>query len=372
LYVVGNTRSTIKVLILGKLSEAKNATGAEKSRHARFAETLRDAGFAAESEDVKTIVHLKEILEKHKPNIVFSGPDHLPAGEGIDFPQGKAINVHTFLESLGIPYVGSSPRAIESALAKADTKDIWTEKGIATPPYIKLESGEEQAGLESVRLPHFPLIVKPEAEGNSRGISESSVVFDREGLERVIESLSRGFGGGILVEHYLGVAKDFREITCASIGNGADALMMPAEIVFSSPKKLPVVTNGDKDRDRTMAVRIEDPVFREKVENFAREAFRAADVRDYSRCDIVFAEGELWALEVNGQPMVPDPWFGSCCSHVGLSEEQYLVGIIAAGMMRSAMGGLTPMVEILRGSALEFLVPKSVRIDSGSGDTGRR
>jgi len=67
---------------------------------------------------------------------------------------------------------------------------------------------------------------------------------------------------------------------------------------------------------------------------FAQMAFRSAGVRDYARGDFFFADGKLWAIEINGQPMIPDRWFEEAVRFAGLSEAQYLVGIVAAGYRR--------------------------------------
>jgi len=74
---------------------------------------------------------------------------------------------------------------------------------------------------------------------------------------------------------------------------------------------------------------------------FAHKAFSASGVRDYARGDFIYAlNGAFWAIEINGQPMIPDRWFGNAARLNGLSESQYLVGIVAAGYRRLKAQGV--------------------------------
>jgi hypothetical protein len=88
-----------------------------------------------------------------------------------------------------------------------------------------------------------------------------------------------------------------------------------------------------------MAHAVEDRKRRGAVERFARAAFDAAGVRDYARCDLILAGGEFSAIEINGQPMVPDPWFEACARGAGLDEIGYLNAIVLAAIARYVREG---------------------------------
>ena len=65
----------------------------------------------------------------------------------------------------------------------------------------------------------------------------------------------------------------------------------------------------------------------------------AAGARDYARCDVILEGGVLEAIELNGQPMVPDSWFEACAADAGLDAAQYLRAIVFAGMARVSREG---------------------------------
>ena len=142
----------------------------------------------------------------------------------------------------------------------------------------------------------------------------------------------------IIAERYLGEFPDFREFTCACIGNGAARRFLPAEIVFAGATERRIVTTEDKDGLKARAWRIGDGALASKVAALAAGAFEAAGVRDYSRCDLIQAGERLWAIEVNGQPMIPDPWFQACAEFGGLSESAYVEAIFAAAIARFLPG----------------------------------
>jgi D-alanine-D-alanine ligase len=326
-----------KVLIIASCSSNPITAIGDEARFFRFATILSEAGFDPLQTTAFSISHLADCMDDFKPDFVFCAPDHLPATSPIPRTgpgeSPRLINVHGWLEEKGIPYVGSSSVIIELALSKSALKEKWVRDGISTPAFLSLDAATSLSAIDPAVLPPFPMIVKPSDAGNSRGITKDSVVSDKKELEAIITTLGQGFRH-ILIEHYLGFYPDFREFTCACIGNGAERILMPAELVFLEPAGIHVITTEDKDNHKTDALAVGDPNFRNDIVAFASKAFSSAGVRDYSRCDLAFADGRFWAIEVNGQPMIPDAWFEACARHAGLSEREYILAIIAAALRR--------------------------------------
>lgn len=317
----------------------------------RLAEVLQSRGWEARTLVAGSIADLDAACLAFNPGIVFSAADHLPPEENLS-PGDDLCNVHAWLEEHGHAFVGSSSDVIELALDKAGLKRHWIRDGIPTPDFRFLEAPE----FDVNDLPAFPCIVKPNDAGNSRGISKMSVVHDREGLAAHIEGLRHEFSR-FLVEHYLGFAPDFQEFTCGMIGNGTQRRHMAARIVLlekyeasrestggskgniTGTLAAPVVTTEDKSSGRAHAAPIRDAELKARVEECARHAFVSAGVRDYARCDLALSDGTLYAIEINGQPMVPDTWFGACARYSGMNDDEYLVAIVEAAMNRAMYEG---------------------------------
>ncbi len=314
---------------------------AAAARFGRLASLLSKAGYEVCLEPADSIASLSAAIASNAPDIVFSAADHLSAGlsacDGGAPGFCRSINVHSWLEDLGIPYVGSPPEAIELALSKSALKERWMSAGIPTPEFVAADMRNGGAALAALAAAPLPCIVKPADAGNSRGIDKDSVAHDRAELAALAARVGREYPA-ILVERYLGEFSDFREFTCACIGNGAERLLLPAEIVFAGTTERRIVTTEDKDGLKARAWRVGDEALAGEVRSLAAGAFEAAGVRDYSRCDLILADGKLWAIEVNGQPMIPDPWFQACAEFGGLSEPAYIEAIFDAAIARFLPG----------------------------------
>ena len=82
-------------------------------------------------------------------------------------------------EELGFPYTGSDAYALAVTLDKQLTKLILREQGVRTPGWQFVEKVSE---LKPDDL-HFPVIVKPNYEGSSKGITQDSVAESVDELQ---------------------------------------------------------------------------------------------------------------------------------------------------------------------------------------------
>ena len=97
-------------------------------------------------------------------------------GHKIDLPKGiEAVfialhgefgedgQVQRLLETMGVPYTGSSPEASALAFDKHRTKEVLVGRGIPTPRYEVLTAGGK-------RTMNLPVVVKPSRQGSSIGV----------------------------------------------------------------------------------------------------------------------------------------------------------------------------------------------------------
>jgi len=313
---------------------------------------LHAGGITACYHNIQSLTQLLYVLQVERPDIVFSSADHIPGDANED------CSIHAVLEQQGIPWIGSSADTLELVLSKSDIKKKWEAQNIPTPAYFLARRAEKpEPGLEQ----GYPYILKPNREGNSRGLSEDSIAFNPTDLSSRLDDLLETYEE-VLVEQYLGMDPHIREFTVALIGNGAHTLLMPAEITLKHNKKVRVITTQDKDDHHTLAVPVEEGDLREELITLSQKAFEAAGVRDYSRCDILMSGGKFFVIEINGQPMVPDRWFEACAQGVGLNECQYINAIFLAGIVRNmgqpgqALSIPPEMKQLLPASVLDQLL----------------
>lgn len=317
----------MKIMVVEGGRRSSIAEGLERS--ASLVKILEDAGLEANLEHVETDSQLVKAISFGSPDIVFCTASHLPDSQGV------RCNTHATLEATGFPFVGSSSKVIELALSKDALKRRWRDAGIRTPSSFVVHALAGGAGrIEGIEpASDFPYIVKPCREGDSRGISEASVVWTSSALEERVAYVNSRYGDA-LVERFLGILPDCREYSVALIGSPQRGLVLPIAITFRDGRKIKIVTREDKSSETTEVGPVWNSVERMKLERFARAAFIAAGVRDYARCDIIEAGGELYGIEINGQPMVPDRWFETCASCASLGPDDYPVAIVLAAVSR--------------------------------------
>src|SRR6185436_1112269 len=126
---------------------------------------------------------------------------------------------------------GSDPTTLSICLDKGLTKQILRSAGIDTPEWQVVTTGREK--LKAFR---YPVIVKPNAEGTSKGITSASVVDDEAGARTAVRALLDKYGPPALVEEYVAG----RELTVGLLGERRPKVLPPMEVVFVNATEHPV------------------------------------------------------------------------------------------------------------------------------------
>jgi D-alanine-D-alanine ligase len=220
--------------------------------------------------------------------------------------RSRESQVPSLLELLDIPYTGSDPAALSVSLDKALAKRMVRTHGILTPDYVVLQTGRERLPREL----RFPLIVKPVAEGTSKGVTRKSVVQDEAELREVARELVSKYRQPALVENYVAG----REFTVGLLGERRPRVLPPMEIVFLDPGDPTPIYSFDMKQEWTDRIRYEVPARLaprelDRLERAARECFGALGCRDVARVDFrLDAEGRFHFIECNPLPGLAPGW----------------------------------------------------------------
>jgi D-alanine-D-alanine ligase len=85
---------------------------------------------------------------------------------------GEDGETQALLEGWGIPYTGSGPRESQLAFSKTATKQVLVQLGIPTPPWQVIDHSQSTSKLlELAGRLGYPLMVKPDQQGSSLGVS---------------------------------------------------------------------------------------------------------------------------------------------------------------------------------------------------------
>jgi D-alanine-D-alanine ligase len=298
-----------------------------------------------------------ERLRRERPDIVFNIAE---GSSGVN----REAHVPAICEFFGIPYSGSDPFSLSLCLDKARTKEWLSYHGVRTAPFVLLRdvadlesflggkgSGNGRKNSSSRLGPQSSgLFVKPVHEGSSKGITEKNFCRTPEETRAQVLFLLDRYQQPVLVEEYLPGA----EFTCAILGNGAAARVLPiVSINFGALPDGAVPVYGFEakwlwDRPENPLEMFEcpariDEALASEIEHVVLRAYQVLGCRDWSRIDVrLDAAGQPHVVEVNPLPgILPNPEDNSCFPKAarvaGLSYDQLIQACLRAAAERQGV-----------------------------------
>ena len=245
---------------------------------------------------------------------------------------GEDGTIQGALEILGYPYVGSGVLASALAMDKAQTKRVLSSMNLPVPAHRLATAGVlptiEDFAEEAVQSLGLPLIVKPNREGSTIGLTLAYT--HEEVVEGIFEALK--YDPSVLVEEYV----KGMEVTVVLFGD------TPDPIVLGVIEIIPKAALYDYDSkyqaggsEHVLPARLPEPIY-QQVEEYAKEAYRLLGCQDYARVDMMIGEKGPYILEVNTLPgmtstsLVPD-----AARHYGYSFPEFLDLLIQRAFARS-------------------------------------
>jgi len=199
-----------------------------------------------------------------------------------------------FLETIGIPYVGS--RVIGAALGqdKVIMKQVMSAEGLPIVPYVWFYDSEylidKEKNIKEIKELGYPVIVKPATLGSSVGIT---FVKDADKLEEAINEAIK-YDTKIVVEK---AVDNLLEVNCSVLGNYEYQETSVIEEVISSEEFLTYQdkylgnTKGGKSKgmasaNRVIPARIDEKLEKE-IKELAKKTFRILNLNGVCRIDFL-------------------------------------------------------------------------------------
>jgi lysine 2,3-aminomutase len=299
-------------------------------------EALRKHGY--DTDIVEADRQLYEKLASGSYSFVFNIAEGINGG-------ARESQVPAILDMLNIPYTGSGVLTQAITLDKTKTKEILLYHGIATPKYQLFKSAKDCLNMTL----QFPLIVKPNAEGSSKGIRNNSLVFNERELRRMVDFVLVNYKQPALVEEYL----QGREFTVSVIGNNPQRVLPIVEVTFDYlPEHMHRFDSYDVKWIWDNPDNPVDPVvcpanIPKGMENHIKKvALRTSSVLgcvDLCRIDIRLDNESIPnVLDVNALPgLMPDPLensrFPKSCFAASMTYDDIIVTIFNEAMKRYGM-----------------------------------
>jgi len=245
------------------------------------------------------VVLMEAVPEKFIPTLLNENVDIVYNFAEGTFGRAREAQVPAILSFYGIPYTGSDATTLAVCLDKALTKQVLLSKDIRTPRFQVIRSLDDKL-RKNMR---FPLILKLNAEGSSKGISDTGLVHDMVEYRKEIERLFAIYNEPVLVEEYI----RGREFTIGVLQEGNKYRVLPImEIHFKHGKEFysyKVKKNSDYYVDYTCPAKI-DTVLERKLTSMAIKVCKSLDIKDVARIDLRVSQedGNPYFLEINPLP----------------------------------------------------------------------
>src|SRR3954471_9578803 len=191
-----------------------------------IANGLRAGGHEVEKIEVTgPASHLASRIESFAPDLIFN------TAEGRRGRTREAFYPALF-EELGFPYTGSDAYVMTVTLDKWLTKLMLGAQGIDTPRgrLVAPDDLRRMRDVGAVGLA-FPVIVKPNYEGSSKGIGDDAIARDPKALAEMLPRILRKFPSGVLVEEFIAGT----DVTVPFVeGIGDEGVLLPVDYLIDS------------------------------------------------------------------------------------------------------------------------------------------
>src|SRR5438067_1167576 len=271
-------------------------------------------------------------IEAYSPELIFN------TAEGRRGRFREAFYPALF-DELGFPYTGSDAWVLAVTLDKSLTKLMLSEHGVISP------RGQFIDDIVDLKLDgwRFPLIVKPNFEGSSKGITQDSVCEERGRLRALVEKTLARFPAGVLVEEFI----PGKDLTVAFLEKAAperQGVLTPVEYVIDEAelsKRRYRIYDYDLKSVHHEAVHVRTPAqfaghILQRAQDMARKAYRALGCRDLGRIDFRIAEdGQVYFIEINALPSLePGAGIYAAAALEGLHTDGVLAKVIESAAAR--------------------------------------
>lgn len=249
-------------------------------------------------------------------------------------------HVASIMDTLQIPYTGSNPFTLGLCIDKIKVKKLLNYHKIPTPEWDYVYSLDDDIRDDL----KYPLIVKPANTDNSIGITNDSIVRNKEELYRQLKVVIEVIGRPALIEEYI----EGDEYDVPIIGSSEEdlrVLPLSRSIFDNMPAGkwhiYPFEAKYTDDPDyKTIMVQRPPKNISKKLEaligEIALDTYNILDCHDYGRIEIrVDKNNNPYVLELNPNPSLDiEGCFSASAEIIGLDFGDFLEEIIRLAINR--------------------------------------
>lgn len=201
--------------------------------------------------------------------------------------------IHSF-ELLDLPHTGPTAKLYDPT--KELMKYVAHCEGVKTPGYFIIEQPEDIDKVE--KYLSYPMFIKPAKAGDSLGIDENSVLYNKQDLLKKVVEIFNEYGP-LLVEEYID-GREFTVLVAANKDGKSCRVFKPVEYVFPEGKYFKTYSLKTSELHPDCNFPCTDPVLDKKLRAATEKIFQGFNGVGYARLDFrVDDNNEIYFLEIN-------------------------------------------------------------------------
>ena len=311
------TRARIGVLMGGQSPEREVSLRTGTAVH----RSLSRRGYDAVTIDVGPTLYRD--LQEQKIGIAFVSL-HGPGGEdGV---------IQGFLETVGIPYTGSSLQANALGMHKVTTKTILAAHKIPVPAGTVIKRGEKVssgAALRSAKL-RWPVVVKPASQGSTIGVT---IVRKPSQWSEALE-LAHRYDREAMVEAYI----PGHEVTVSLIGCGEGVpMVLPAVEIVAPEGFYDFSAKYEKGKTQYLCPAPLSAAITRHIRALALKTYQVMGCDGAIRVDFrITPRGRPYVLEINTVPgMTETSLLPMAAAQAGIDYDELTERILQSALVRA-------------------------------------
>lgn len=232
---------------------------------------------------------------------------------------GENGSVQGLLECLHIPYVGSKVVGSSIGMDKFLSKQLLLQNKLKVPKGI-LICQEDEVDKNAISSLSLPLIVKPNNEGSSVGITLAESID--KALESILDLQNKKLD--VIVEEFI----KGQEITCGVIETKEGLTALDILDIDTTRGFYDYYAKYEADDTRIVPSSLSAQVQR-KVKNTAIKTFKVLKAVGYGRIDMIVKDDIPYILEINTLPgMTSHSLIPKSLNERGISYSEFLDNLI--------------------------------------------
>lgn len=253
--------------------------------------TILSDGFSGFIEDIvfyKNFEQFKDNVSKHLNDFVLN----------FDFgysSRTRNMNVPGFCDNYNIKYFNPDPYVQVLCQDKFITKKFAENFGIKTPQGLLVFS--HSYNKELLKNFNYPIIIKPNYESESIGITQNSIVSNIEQADHLVRQLLKDFDG-VLIEEYI----EGNEIAITLFGNDDSLFLEEVELCFPTREEFTYKAYTSEIKQH-VAIEVKKSSFLTEDDiKHIKQLYYNLSMNKLIRIDGRIKDSEFYLIEINANP----------------------------------------------------------------------